>query len=121
VQITNGTNSGYITASPGGEGITLSGGEYINSSSTNVATATSATLATPNYSGFNVRTGTGLSTGNTFTATTDLYIEAANGYVGVGMGTTSPDSTLSVAGGVAIGTTYAASDAAGSNNLLVQG
>ena len=40
---------------------------------------------------------------------------------GLGIGTTSPQSTLSVSGGVAIGTTYAGTNAAGSNNLIVQG
>ncbi len=39
----------------------------------------------------------------------------------VGIGTTAPQSTLSVSGGVAIGTTYAGTNAAGSNNLIVQG
>ena len=39
----------------------------------------------------------------------------------VGFGATSPQSTLSVNGGVAIGTTYAGTNAAGSNNLIVQG
>jgi hypothetical protein len=38
-----------------------------------------------------------------------------------GIDTVSPLSTLSVNGGVAIGTTYAGSNAAGSNNLIVQG
>lgn len=39
----------------------------------------------------------------------------------VGIGTTGPQSTLSVSGGVAIGTTFAGTNAAGSNNLIVQG
>ncbi|MDR3489798.1 MAG: tail fiber domain-containing protein [Bradyrhizobium sp.] len=39
----------------------------------------------------------------------------------VGIGTTVPQSTLSVSGGVAIGTTYAGTNAAASNNLIVQG
>jgi hypothetical protein len=38
----------------------------------------------------------------------------------VGIGTTGPQSTLSVSGGVAIGTTYAGTNAAASNNLIVQ-
>jgi hypothetical protein len=41
--------------------------------------------------------------------------------VGIAMGTTLPLSALSVNGGVAIGTTYAGSNAAGANNLIVQG
>ena len=39
----------------------------------------------------------------------------------VGIITAAPQSTLSVNGGVAIGTTYAGTNAAGSNNLIVQG
>ena len=39
----------------------------------------------------------------------------------VSIGTTVPLSTLSVSGGVAIGTTYASTNAAASNNLIVQG
>ena len=39
----------------------------------------------------------------------------------LGLGATTPQSNLSVSGGVAIGTTYANTNAAASNNLLVQG
>jgi hypothetical protein len=39
----------------------------------------------------------------------------------VGFGTSTPLSAVSVSGGVAIGTTYAGTNAAGSNNLIVQG
>ena len=39
----------------------------------------------------------------------------------VGIGTTTPKSALAVSGGVAVGTTYAATNAAGDNNLIVQG
>ncbi len=39
----------------------------------------------------------------------------------VGIGTNVPKSTLSVNGGAAIGATYAGTNAAGSNNLIVQG
>lgn len=45
---------------------------------------------------------------------------ASFGGAGVGIFTDTPMSALSVNGGVAIGTTYAASNAAGNNNLIVQ-
>jgi hypothetical protein len=47
------------------------------------------------------------------------FVVKNTGNVGIGM--TAPQSTLSVSGGVAIGTTYAGTSAAGSNNLIVQG
>ncbi len=47
------------------------------------------------------------------------YIFSSTGNVGIGL--YNPASTLSVNGGVAIGTTYAGSNTAASNNLIVQG
>ncbi|MGB9154304.1 MAG: hypothetical protein WCD70_14585, partial [Alphaproteobacteria bacterium] len=56
---------------------------------------------------------------NTAWSSVYLFVNAVTG--NTGLGTSSPASTLSVKGGVAIGTTYAAANAAGSNNLIVQG
>jgi hypothetical protein len=39
----------------------------------------------------------------------------------LGIGGVTPLSSLGISGGVAIGTTYAGTNAAGSNNLIVQG
>ena len=49
-----------------------------------------------------------------------MQVGMAGGHV-VGIMTATPQSTLSVSGGVAIGTTYAGTNGAADNNLLVQG
>ena len=64
------------------------------------------------YNGYNFQVGTG---GTPIDALSILV----SGKIGIQ--TVGPQSTLSVNGGVAIGTTYAGTNAAGSNNLIVQG
>jgi hypothetical protein len=52
--------------------------------------------------------------------TANIYVNGGGtGFFGIGL--TNALSTLSVSGGVAIGTSYAGTNAAGSNNLIVQG
>jgi hypothetical protein len=49
----------------------------------------------------------------------NLFWNNSSGYLGIG--TAAPQSTLSVNGGVAVGTIYAGTNSAATNNLIVQG
>ena len=59
------------------------------------------------------------TSGSGATNSAQLYLKGSSG--NVGFATATPQSTLSVNGGVAIGSTYAGTNAAGTNNLTVQG
>ena len=56
-----------------------------------------------------------------FNTGTSEKMRIQGGTGNVGLGTATPQSALSVNGGVAIGATYAGTNAAGTNNLTVQG
>jgi len=101
-------------------------GIHLNSGTpTNTAYALYNNAGTLTWNGISL--GSGLSGGTTnylplWTTSTSqsssiLYQTGGN----LGLSTITPQSSLSVNGGVAIGTTYAGTNAAGSNNLLVQG
>lgn len=118
----NGGGYGPLLTVPSGGGLNLNSGVYeingtqlaasnlsngVNGSGSIVLT-TSPSLTTPNIG---AATGTSLAvTGN---------ITTSGGEVGIG--TASPINSLDVSGGGAIGTSYAGTDTAPTNGLIVQG
>jgi hypothetical protein len=81
--------------------------------------------ATPAWTAFGGSSAAGSSgqvqfnSGGALAGASGLYYASSTGNVGIG--TTGPVSTLSVNGGLAVGSTYAGSNNAGTNNLIVQG
>jgi hypothetical protein len=68
------------------------------------------------YANGNVNLG-----GTSAASSPDLYIDGTSGNVGIGDGTITPVNKLEIEGGVAIGSTYAGTNTAPTNGLIVQG
>ena len=120
-QINNGGFAPLLTV-PSGGNLNLNSGVYeINGTqiaasnllngvtgSGNIVLATSPTLTTPNI---------GAATGTSLAVTGNITTSAGE----IGIGTASPLNELDVSGGTAIGTSYAGTDTAPTNGLIVQG
>jgi hypothetical protein len=106
----NYSGSNNIAIGPGVASTTLSTGSY------NILIGTDGSTDATSSSAANT-----LNIGNAIYGTNLLNSTNSGGVAAIGVNTNAPASTLSVNGGVAIGTTYAGTNAASNNNLIVQG